>query len=182
MSEDPNVSVAVLEAGGNGLNDILIDGPNLFTQLWGKPQYDWDYKTVPQEGTIGRVHGWVRGKVLGGSSAVNYNMFSMASRQDLDNWAELGNKGWDFDSMVPYYKKFETYHPASETLGKGLGNKYLNKELRGTEGPIHVSTVERGNLSKILTGVDLLSGDGCSAYARHLAQDRTQCRLPRSKR
>jgi hypothetical protein len=40
--------VAVLEAGGNGLNDLLIDAPNMFTQLWGKPQYDWNYKTVPQ--------------------------------------------------------------------------------------------------------------------------------------
>lgn len=48
LSEDQNVTVGVLEAGGNGLDDVLIDGPNLFTQLWGKPQYDWDYKTVPQ--------------------------------------------------------------------------------------------------------------------------------------
>ena len=48
LTEDPNVTVAILEAGGNGLNDIMIDGPNLFTQLWGKPQYDWDFKTVPQ--------------------------------------------------------------------------------------------------------------------------------------
>jgi choline dehydrogenase len=48
LTEDPNITVAVLEAGGNGLNDVLIDAPNLFLQLWGKPQYDWDYKTVPQ--------------------------------------------------------------------------------------------------------------------------------------
>ncbi|KAJ8114923.1 hypothetical protein OPT61_g3312 [Boeremia exigua] len=139
LSEDPNVTVAILEAGGNGLDDVLIDGPNLFTQLWGKPQYDWDYKTVPQHGTLGKIHGWVRGKVLGGSSAVNYNMFSMASRQDLDNWAEFGNKGWDFDSLIPYYKKFETYHPASETLGEKLNDRYLDKSLRGTSGPIHIS-------------------------------------------
>jgi choline dehydrogenase-like flavoprotein len=48
LSEDPNVTVAILEAGGNGLNDMLIDAPNMFTQLWGKPQYDWIYSTVPQ--------------------------------------------------------------------------------------------------------------------------------------
>lgn len=96
---------------------------------------------MDQKGTLGKVHGWARGKVLGGSSAINYNMFSMASRQDLDNWAELGNKGWDFDSLLPYYKKFETYHPASETLGKRLDNKYLDKSLRGASGPIHVSTM-----------------------------------------
>jgi len=51
LTEDPNISVAILEAGGNGLNDLLIDAPNMFTQLWGKSQYDWDYKTVPQVST-----------------------------------------------------------------------------------------------------------------------------------
>jgi hypothetical protein len=48
LSEDPNVTVGVVEAGGNRLGDALIDAPNLFTQLWGKPEYDWDYQTVPQ--------------------------------------------------------------------------------------------------------------------------------------
>jgi choline dehydrogenase-like flavoprotein len=48
LTEDPNVSVGILEAGGNGLDDLLIDGPNLFLQLFGKPQYDWSYKTMPQ--------------------------------------------------------------------------------------------------------------------------------------
>lgn len=48
LTEDKDVTVAILEAGGNGLDDMLIDAPNMFTQLWGKPQYDWDYKTVPQ--------------------------------------------------------------------------------------------------------------------------------------
>ncbi|KAH7402770.1 hypothetical protein BKA66DRAFT_8824 [Pyrenochaeta sp. MPI-SDFR-AT-0127] len=138
LTEDPNVTVGVIEAGGNGLNDLLIDGPNMFTQLWGKPQYDWDYKTVPQPGTIDRTHGWIRGKVLGGSSAVNFNMFSMASRQDLDNWVELGNIGWGFDDLLPYYRKFETYHPASETHAAKINDKYLDKTLRGTSGPIHI--------------------------------------------
>jgi choline dehydrogenase-like flavoprotein len=65
----------------------------------------------------------------------------MASKQDLDNWGELGNKGWSFDDMKPYYRKFETYHPASETLGKGVDDKYLDKSLRGTSGPVHVSSL-----------------------------------------
>jgi choline dehydrogenase len=63
----------------------------------------------------------------------------MASKQDLDNWAELGNKGWSFDGLKAYYRKFETYHPASETLGKDMDDKYLDKSLRGTSGPVHVS-------------------------------------------
>jgi choline dehydrogenase len=63
----------------------------------------------------------------------------MASKQDLDNWGKLGNKGWSFDDMIPYYRKFERYHPASETLGKAVDDKYLDKSLRGTSGPVHVS-------------------------------------------
>ncbi|KAF2270953.1 alcohol oxidase [Lojkania enalia] len=142
LSEDPNVTVGVLEAGGNRLGDPLIDAPNLYIQTWDKPEYDWCFKTVPQQGTRGQVHGWVRGKVLGGSSAVNYNMFSMASRQDLDNWAELGNKGWGFDDLAPYYRKFETYNPPSEALSKKINNKYVEPLLRGKRGPIQVSFCE----------------------------------------
>lgn len=48
LTEDKDVNVAVLEAGGNALDDVLVDAPNMFMQLWGKPQYDWDFKTVPQ--------------------------------------------------------------------------------------------------------------------------------------
>ncbi|KAH7078872.1 hypothetical protein BKA63DRAFT_252912 [Paraphoma chrysanthemicola] len=138
LTEDPNVKVGILEAGGNGLDDLLIDGPNLFTQLWGKPEYDWMYSTVPQEGTVGRTHGWVRGKVLGGSSAVNFNMFSMASRQDLNNWAELGNEGWAYDDLLPYYRKFETYYPCGEALASKVNDKYVDATLRGTSGPIKI--------------------------------------------
>lgn len=142
LSEDPNVSVAVLEAGENRLNDPLIDGPNTFTQLWGKPEYDWSFRTVPQKGTVGRAHGWIRGKVLGGSSAVNYNMFSMASRQDLDNWKEMGNDGWGFDDLAPYYRKMETYNPPSKILSPKINDKYIDPLLRGTSGPIQVSFCE----------------------------------------
>jgi choline dehydrogenase len=52
LTEDSNVSVAVIEAGGNGLDDLLIDGPNLFLQLLGKPQYDWVYQTTPQASVV----------------------------------------------------------------------------------------------------------------------------------
>ncbi|KAF2748566.1 GMC oxidoreductase [Sporormia fimetaria CBS 119925] len=134
LSEDPNVTVGVLEAGENHLDDVLVDAPNLFMQMLGKEAYDWKYKTVPQKNGI---HGWVRGKMLGGSSGINFNMFSMASRQDLDNWVELGNEGWGFDDLAPYYRKFEQYHAAENTLADKINNKYLDKSLRGTEGPIH---------------------------------------------
>ncbi|KAF2476504.1 alcohol oxidase [Lindgomyces ingoldianus] len=142
LSEDPNITVGVLEAGENRLNDPLIDAPALYIQTWEKPEYDWCFKTVPQKGTANRVHGWARGKVLGGSSAINYNMFSMASRQDLDNWAELGNKGWGFNDMAPYYRKFETYNPPSKILSSKINDRYVDPLLRGTSGPIQISFCE----------------------------------------
>lgn len=66
-------------------------------------------------------------------------MFNMASRQDLDNWVELGNKGWGFDDMMPYYHKCETYHPCGEGFAEKVNDKYLDASLRGTSGPIQVS-------------------------------------------
>jgi choline dehydrogenase len=69
-------------------------------------------------------------------------MFSMASRQDLDNWVELGNKGWGFDDMMPYYRKSETYHPTGDAFAAKVNDKYIDASLRGTSGPIQVSQYE----------------------------------------
>lgn len=67
-------------------------------------------------------------------------MFSMASKQDLDNWEELGNKGWNFDQLLPYYRKSETYHPCGDaTYAEKINDKYLDASFRGTSGPIQVS-------------------------------------------
>jgi choline dehydrogenase len=66
-------------------------------------------------------------------------MFSMATRQDLDNWTELGNKGWGSEDLLPYYRKFETYHPTGSDFAAKVNDKYLDATLRGTSGPIHVS-------------------------------------------
>lgn len=65
----------------------------------------------------------------------------MASRQDLDNWKELGNDGWSFDEVAPYYRKFEKYNPSSKTLSAKINDKYVDPLLRGTDGPIQVSSL-----------------------------------------
>lgn len=66
----------------------------------------------------------------------------MASRQDLDNWKELGNEGWGFDDLAPYYRKMETYNPPSKILSAKINDKYVDPSLRGTSGPIQVSFCE----------------------------------------
>ena len=88
------------------------------------------------------MQSWARGKALGGSSAINFGMYSQASRKDLDNWAALGNDQWTFDSLSPYYRKSETFHKLPEGMEKRYAAEYLDPELRGTDGPIQVSLGE----------------------------------------
>lgn len=64
----------------------------------------------------------------------------MASRQDLDNWVELGNEGWGFNDLAKYYRKSETYNGPTQVFADKVGGKYVDPLLRGTSGPIQVST------------------------------------------
>ena len=75
LTEDPNVNVGVIEAGKNKLGDMLVDVPLLFSQMFNNPEYDWAYKTTPQKGNHNKVHHMIRGKMLGGSSGINYMMY-----------------------------------------------------------------------------------------------------------
>ena len=118
-------------------------------------------------------HLGARGKVLGGSSAINFNMFSMASRQDLDNWTELGNKGWGFDDLLPYYRKFETYHPCGEEMASKVNDKYLDASLRGTSGPIKVSCYMQP--SDITNFAGVLPWKRDDLGTRDMAKDHSQC-------
>jgi len=97
----------------------------------------------------------------------------MASRQDLDNWAELGNKGWGFDDLLPYYRKFETYHPAGSAFAEQVNDKYLDATLRGTSGPIQVSPWSI-HCYLGLTSPDLLTWRRPCLDTRRLAQDHSE--------
>jgi choline dehydrogenase-like flavoprotein len=114
----------------------LIINPSLTAV---SPDYDWGFRTVPQVDLNNRVIAQPRGKVLGGSSSINFMMLSHASKVDIDNWEKLGNPGWDFESLKPYYKKFETYNAPDEELAKSLGTEVIEKSLHGTSGPVHTT-------------------------------------------
>ena len=79
LTENPEVTVGVLEAGPNKLDDILIDTPGLFPQLLNNPAYDWRFHSVPQKHGLSKRHNMPRGKVLGGSSALNFEMVSSST-------------------------------------------------------------------------------------------------------
>ncbi|KAL4802444.1 hypothetical protein BDV18DRAFT_146741 [Aspergillus unguis] len=134
LSEDPNVTVGVVEAGQYRIGDPLIDTPALFSQMFEKPEYDWCLYTAPQKGNKGKRHHVPRGKVLGGSSAINYMMYVRGSLQDYDDWAELaGDKGWGASSMKEYMVK----HRCVENINPDAPEATpLTPEYHGTSGPI----------------------------------------------
>jgi choline dehydrogenase-like flavoprotein len=124
LTEDPTVTVCLLEAGGEG-KDVLIRAPiGMALMLPGRPKINnWAYSTVPQPGLNGRRGYQPRGKALGGSSAINAMLYVRGHRSDYDEWADLGCEGWSYKDVLPYFLRSErnergadTYHGASGPL------------------------------------------------------------------
>ncbi|MGZ4953488.1 MAG: GMC family oxidoreductase [Methylobacter sp.] len=125
LSEDSNCQVLLLEAGGED-DAATIRTPALFSQLQDSA-YDWSDRTVPQQHMNGRRIYIPQGKVLGGSSSINYMIYIRGHRNDYDHWASLGNTGWSYDEVLPYFIKSE----ANETFA----DRY-----HGRSGPLTVSS------------------------------------------
>ena len=106
LSEDPATSVALLEAGGSNDNWVVTTPGALVLMVAGKVN-NWALETVPQAGLNGRVGYQPRGKGLGGSSAINAMVYIRGHRSDYDRWAALGNSGWSYADVLPYFKRSE---------------------------------------------------------------------------
>jgi choline dehydrogenase-like flavoprotein len=108
LSEDPNVSVCLVEAGGEG-RDLMVRLPVGFGLLTRGPFKNlfWPFETVPQPGLNGRRGFQPRGKALGGSSAINAMLYIRGNRSDYDGWAAAGCTGWSYDEVLPYFRKAE---------------------------------------------------------------------------
>ena len=106
LTEDPNVSVCLLEAGGRHNHwSVFTPGIAIWNMVLGKR--NWRFETEPQEGLNGRKGYQPRGKVLGGSSSINAMIYIRGHKADYDEWARLGNSGWSYDDVLPYFKKSE---------------------------------------------------------------------------
>lgn len=105
LSADPSVRVLVLEAGGKPRHPNLSI-PAAFYKTYGT-QFDWGYESIPQRHLNRRKVIQPRGKVLGGSSAINAMIYIRGHRYDYDSWAEAGNRGWSYEDLLPYFKRFE---------------------------------------------------------------------------
>ena len=105
LTEDPGSSVLLLEAGGSDLRPE-VETPSRWGELW-MTDLDWGYVTQAQPQLHHRLIQWPRGKVLGGSSSLNAMMYVRGNAYDYDHWAALGNVGWGFRDVLPYFKKSE---------------------------------------------------------------------------
>ncbi|MFA3920723.1 GMC family oxidoreductase [Ruegeria hyattellae] len=127
LSEDPTVSVCLLEAGGDG-KDLIIRAPAMAaTMISGRPKINnWAFQTEPQPELNGRRGYQPRGRTLGGSSAINAMLYVRGDPGDYDEWADLGCDGWDWQGVLPYFQKSEH-------------NQRGNDGLHGGDGPLQVA-------------------------------------------
>lgn len=137
LSEEGTKKILVIESGKDRRGDPFIDTPGLLITTWGNPVYDWDFWTTPQENLAGRQLPQPRGRLLGGSSAVNATAMLYPSPRDLENWSKVGNNGWSFQDLAPYYCKSTKFFPPSKDTAELLDlNAYYEPELYGNDGPI----------------------------------------------
>lgn len=125
LSEDSRYSVAVVEAGGKD-SSPWIHIPVGYFKTMGNPNTDWKYHTEPDPGLNGRSIPWPRGKVLGGSSSINGLLYVRGQAEDFDGWRQLGNAGWAWEDVLPYFKRAESWEQQTG-------------EDRGKDGPLKVS-------------------------------------------
>ncbi|MGD8430620.1 MAG: GMC family oxidoreductase, partial [Ectothiorhodospiraceae bacterium] len=108
LSADPDVSVLLLEAGGRD-NYAWIHIPVGYLYTMNNPRTDWCFKTEPDPGLNGRQLGYPRGRVLGGSSSINGMIYMRGQARDYDHWRSLGNEGWGWDDVLPYFLRHEDH-------------------------------------------------------------------------
>ena len=124
---DAGSRVLLLEAGPEDRNP-WIHVPLGFAKTFLDPRVNWKYVTEPEASVGGRRIYWPRGKVMGGSSAINGMVYIRGVAADYNHWRQLGNEGWSFSDCLPYFKRLES-HPLGET------------ELHGSDGPVGISTI-----------------------------------------
>jgi choline dehydrogenase len=150
LSEDPDISVCLLEAGPSDWHPF-IHMPAGLAKLVGKKGVNWDYSTAPDPHMNNRSLWWPRGKVLGGSSSINAMCYIRGNKKDYDEWAELGADGWHWNNVLPYFKRSE-------------GNSRGESQFHGGNGPLGVSDpVHKNILSEVFVKASQQAGFAQSA-------------------
>jgi choline dehydrogenase len=125
LSADPATSVLVIEAGGKDSNPWIHIPAGFYRNIY-HPGITWQFETEPVPGLGGRRISWPRGKVLGGSSSINGLIYIRGQRQDFDYWRQLGNVGWSYDDVLPYFRRTENQERGAD-------------DYHGAGGPLDIS-------------------------------------------
>ena len=133
LSENPDVNVTLVEAGSEDWNP-LIHIPAGYIKTMVNPNVNWMFNTAPDIRTADRKIAMPRGKVLGGSSAINAMLYVRGQAEDYDTWEARGNAGWSYADVLPYFKKSENCQIASLTGAE-------NVAFHGTDGPLKVNAI-----------------------------------------
>jgi len=128
LSEDPTNQVLLIEAGPRDTS-INIHIPLMVVNLLKDPKYTWPFVTEPQAALHDRRQLWTRGRVLGGSSSINGNVYVRGDPGEFDSWEDLGLPGWGWGDMLPYFKRMESYPEGDD-------------RTRGHNGPIGVTNLK----------------------------------------
>ncbi|MEZ5738343.1 MAG: GMC family oxidoreductase N-terminal domain-containing protein [Burkholderiaceae bacterium] len=149
LSEDPTLQVTLVEAGGDE-RDRWLDIPIGYFKTVGNPRFDWMFTTAPDPAMAGRELPWPRGKGLGGTSLINGMLYLRGHAADYDQWAALGNPGWDWQSVLPWFVRAQhRAHAGGQTDGRG--------------GPLWVSDLPADPLSDAFVAAAQACGIGPTA-------------------
>lgn len=126
LSEDPRMSVLLLEAGGTG-RDLRVEIPLLLGHVIGNPRFDWMWHSAPEPHLNGRTMPLPRGRMLGGCSGMNGMVYVRGHRTDYDGWADMGCTGWGWADVVPYFMRSECAEGPPQQ-GHGQQGPWINSD------------------------------------------------------
>lgn len=164
LSADPSVSVCLIEAGGHD-NSQRIQTPAGTITLYKSKTYSWNFFSTPQQNLNGRRLHTPRGKALGGSSSMNSMIYIRGHASDYDRWAEAGCPGWDWNSVLPYFKKSENNQLGQDPRLHGTGGE-LNVEAARDPNPVSALFVRAAQRLGLARNDDFNGErlEGCGIY------------------
>lgn len=158
LTANPDVTVTVLEAGGWDKSPF-IHMPAGYFRLMQTLQLDWGYWTVPQKHTNNRVMLVPRAKSVGGCTTVNGMIYTRGDRTDYDNWAQMGNRGWDYESVLPYFMKAEGWQSQDGDMSVHGTTGPLKTSRAAISSPISKAWIDASKQAGYRYNNDLNSGD-----------------------
>jgi choline dehydrogenase len=153
LSENPNISVILIEAGGHDAR-LSVQVPGGFIKTMVDHKINWMYQTEPEAELRGRRMNMPRGRLLGGTSSINGMLYVRGQKEDYDSWEAAGNKGWSYDSVLPYFLKSEN---GQELLQAASANgQNIDPQYHGQLGPLSVSALRLGTnvLDEVCTAAE----------------------------